>query len=1527
MWKKYISFALAVVITGTTLYVPALATPVNNSSETQAATLGFIKQAWDTDKDTERTTMVAGSSVGVNISIKNGYEVSPESSFDYDAGSGGTPPAEKDIEISGGGGNGPRELVVSPGYPAEGHQTVLITGNYYTTKGTGWARETINGSAQTEIITSVEPAKVMQFGRIVLKCVQGEDVINGKANGGAIFTIEDATDGLSIYKTGATVAFSRLPTGAVQLQLNVTGADDKKTFTFAPSRAYSYFKSQDGKYFIDSNGNRYYSENDPNKPAGAPVLGSDGNPPVKTQNDAIQEGEKIELILRKPVSNSLSLTVYAPKAAVEDISALVRSDTIKNPPSQFIQLTGSDEISWITGDFKLRQRYNDYNTTFSIDWKWTTKNSADEKVVSITKSNGEWTNVRVNRTNREDVKGKLTYTVTYTDREGKQTVSDPVDVSIVVKGTGTPPKITMTGKWIHTQDGPCTSEDVDKVAVPDEIPDNRQYKMDVFKGGIPGYDNSVVPYRYEMKMEMGAVQSYVQYMMVDVVSGNADSIVLQMNGPNGKTETYVPGSGAKYVNPSNLPNDPTQVTMLLSAANKGTVKLKFRFFIGDAKGKPVELTTYQPEITFNVADRSPSNNSALSVLAMKNHEGRSIDFGFQKDKTDYTTIEDTIHLPYSTKYITLEPSKEDPAAQKDIKIEALDINDKPVAMFERLLGGTVETVTVESGKSTPHIVFNETNAVRKLRVTVTAQNPNIQTIYTLHVVWDPASTDSSLKTLGLYSEADALAMKNNLIKNFDPLSSGPYVFSVPYHTKYLKVKGETNSPYARELKYSPELTKQSLLGPVEWLDLSQMQADPDGDGYLKFVASVLPEDTSIADSRKYEVHIYREPPSKISTLKELKVSDAEDKALTYEPGFKADTLVYTMDVPYSTGKIKLTLKPTDERISNIQVYSRNKENLLLDMSGGKIKPGAATPAVDVLPIDDEAIRELGYHSFLIVVTAEDEKAVTEYELRVQRAQPNDDAQLKSLVLKDQDGGQIKTFAFHPDETSYTLSVPFETTGISFTPTSNDPNAVIRINEEGFLFPSGTTTGSGMTSKVYKLKGPGEEETFEIVVTAENGRTEKTYAVKVTRGQPSSDARLKKLEVSNVDEFTPLFISSKTSYKAVVSEGAPGVVITATANHPGATIRINGNVVASGQPSALIELIEIKQKIEIEVTAQDGTTKMVYTIEFTNENLIEKTSNADLRSLTVNDGQMTPNFKPAITKYEVAVTEKTYSVDIIPRPADPLATMRVMAGSKEIGDYDGNYSQALEDGENEITIEVTSPDKTVTKDYTLLIYRNEEDKLKNLTPLEADDIDFENSDDVILVMIDEYPRVSADVFEELKEYPKKTIVFQGNDYSLEFKASDLKRVIPQAKIYDFRMYFTSPEEEDIYDIMDEQSRNDDIINRAVMIYFPYHGSLPGPATFHLSLGRKYSNDMLYWHYYNMERDRIDYYGSLKSNNKGNIALTIDHFSTYILTPQHRIAGSEDKAGKIDALGQTSENSTLTADKKVHPYTGTQGEGLS
>ena len=44
---------------------------------------------------------------------------------------------------------------------------------------------------------------------------------------------------------------------------------------------------------------------------------------------------------------------------------------------------------------------------------------------------------------------------------------------------------------------------------------------------------------------------------------------------------------------------------------------------------------------------------------------------------------------------------------------------------------------------------------------------------------------------------------------------------------------------------------------------------------------------------------------------------------------------------------------------------------------------------------------------------------------------------------------------------------------------------------------------------------------------------------------------------------------------------------------------------SGVASDPIDLVDIYTTIEIVVTAQDGTTKMTYTIEFYNQNLVEK----------------------------------------------------------------------------------------------------------------------------------------------------------------------------------------------------------------------------------------------------------------------------------------------------------------------------------
>lgn len=145
----------------------------------------------------------------------------------------------------------------------------------------------------------------------------------------------------------------------------------------------------------------------------------------------------------------------------------------------------------------------------------------------------------------------------------------------------------------------------------------------------------------------------------------------------------------------------------------------------------------------------------------------------------------------------------------------------------------------------------------------------------------------------------------------------------------------------------------------------------------------------------------------------MEVLDKEEQKLTYTPSFKPDTDTYTMEIPYATGQIKLKLTPADTNVNNIKIYSVTENNLLYEMQKGEIKIGAATSPIDILPVNDEAIRKLGYHPIWIEVTAEDETTIQKYELRVTRAEPSTDALLKSLTVQDQNGSQLKMLAFIP----------------------------------------------------------------------------------------------------------------------------------------------------------------------------------------------------------------------------------------------------------------------------------------------------------------------------------------------------------------------------------------------------------------------------------------------------------------------------------------------------------------------------------
>lgn len=1562
VWKRFTAFCLAAAMMAANVAdVALLAAPFTSnaraSGDVEAATLGFIKKSWDDDKDhPERTTVVSGGSVDLSVSIKSGYEENKETSFNYDS-TDGTAPKDDDIVITGTGNT--RRLDVSDSFPAIDKQTVMITGNYYAIKGQGKALEKINGADRTKIDATVDPERIMQYGELTIKATQGEIVANGKSQGGATFTVTapkflsngGAENGLYGYD-GGTVGSRRADNGDLIVEIyppaSTPGRLDDLTFTITPSKAYEYFVTPDKRNSAGTN--NFYLKEDGTPYADDELL-DNGLPPVKTMNDVIQKDEEITFYLDLPKSNTLLLTVIKATAAVEEIANDIKISANRND-EKFIKLDPGDALNWITTDFSLRNYQNQYNDKFTISWDWKADDSAYQDNVHIGESNNEWIGATIER-EITDVKGKLLYTVTFKDRNGKETKSAQQEIDIVIRGTGDPPVATLTAQWLNKDDlSSGVNDDANKIPMNTELNNNgTQLKMDVYKGGVIGYKNPQSPYRYEITASMGARQSWAKYMIIDA-SGSTDAVTVQLNTTSG-IQDYTFGS--EFNNPS-ISNKDTAVNIpvQINAAKPGTVTLTFRFFVEDSKGNPVELD-YKPRVTITVVDTSPSEDATLSSLVMKDPKGQSIDFGFTPEATQPFEIK----VPFKTESITLEAFRNDDAANKMIAYYAYHRDGGLTPVY----GTEDNPEKVEAGKPTDKIPLTE-NVPVYIEVTVTAQNPNFTKTYTLQVTRTPASTDATLSNIEIYDESDT-DMKNNYLKDFNPLQMDGYMIEVPYKTDWLRVKVPTTDPNAA-VQCDPKLENKVLFGDPEWIRLSKMTPNDQGVYVLKVkVVSEQSIDRSAnkqpdftKPDREYTVQIRRRDPSDVSTLTELKVYDTDDKQLTLSPAFTAAQSDYTLRVPFSTSKIRASVKPQEDSVSRIfAVYGRRGQSDYKKWKTVDINPDGSiskdipvdfiTAAYDHDEIWIVVGSEMAYgyteqELIKMVIDGDKSEYVSVYRIRVERAEPSDDATLKSLVINDQDGVDTKKISFNPDVETYEISVPYETREVSFVPTANHEGARIKIQSNrdsilpGVIPPRWYTVNSGTASKNFDLPyAVGDATTtFTIRVEAENydyvdPPSYKEYIVKITREEPSHDAYLKALSATNTENWQPdPFIRTTLNYEATVKEGSSTVTITATTNHPGATLTINGMAAQSGVASDPIDLVDIYTTIEIVVTAQDGTTKMTYTIEFYNQNLVEKTNNADLRSLKVNYGLMTPNFKPAVTEYEVTATEDTYSVDIIPRTDDRLATYEVFAGTRKIGDYNNNYALALEDGENEVRIVVTSPDKTVTKEYTVMIYRNEEDKLKNLTPLESEDVDYEGSGDTIIIMIDQYPRIGASVFEELKNYPDKTIIFQGNDYSLEFKASDLAgRVIPSTEIYDFRMSFSPPDEQEdaIWDIIESRSGNDDLTSsRVVMAYFPHHGSLPATAILHMSIGKRYGNETIYWHYYNEERDRIDYYGPVQTNAQGTFAVKIDHFSTYVMTERHSIVGAELRVGETTLAPDGGFLNDAADIVKVNPSTGAAKE---
>ena len=192
------------------------------------------------------------------------------------------------------------------------------------------------------------------------------------------------------------------------------------------------------------------------------------------------------------------------------------------------------------------------------------------------------------------------------------------------------------------------------------------------------------------------------------------------------------------------------------------------------------------------------------------------------------------------------------------------------------------------------------------------------------------------------------------------------------------------------------------------------------------------------------------------------------------------------------------------------------------------------------------------------------------------ASPN--ANLANLVISS--GTLSPVFAVAT--TAYTASVGNAVTSVTITPTTADPTSTVKVN--GVTVTSGNASGS-----IPLAVGA---NTITTVVTAQNGTTTVTYTVVVTRA-PSGNASLANLVLSS-GTLTPVFAPATYTYTALVDNTISQIVLTPTLADATATILLNGQPAANAQ-GATLNLLVGDNAISVFTTAQDGVTKLTYTL--------------------------------------------------------------------------------------------------------------------------------------------------------------------------------------------------------------------------------------------------------------------------------------------------------------------------------------------
>ncbi|MBS7233200.1 cadherin-like beta sandwich domain-containing protein [Flavobacterium psychroterrae] len=278
--------------------------------------------------------------------------------------------------------------------------------------------------------------------------------------------------------------------------------------------------------------------------------------------------------------------------------------------------------------------------------------------------------------------------------------------------------------------------------------------------------------------------------------------------------------------------------------------------------------------------------------------------------------------------------------------------------------------------------------------------------------------------------------------------------------------------------------------------------------------------------------------------------------------------------------------------------------------------------------------------------------------------------------------------FDTDKKGYTVEVPNDIDTYVINPIPSNPNSTVTMTVDGVIIDP--------TAPLDLKVG---DNVITIVVTAEDGITQETYEVIVTR-EPSSNAGLIDLAISE-GTLSPTFAEGILDYTTTVPNDITSIKVTPVSADPTAIITVNGIVVPSGTASPDQQLKVGENEITTIVTAQDGTIQ-TYTVIVTREEA-PLSNNAGLTDLAISEGTLSPIFDEGTKDYTTTVPNDVKTISVTPVSEDATATITVNGIVVPSGT--ASPEQELKVGKNEIITVVTAQDGTV-QTYIVIVTREE-----------------------------------------------------------------------------------------------------------------------------------------------------------------------------------------------------------------------------